>query len=227
MLALRIAASTTLLTVLGLFSPVTASAQPAGDYPVSTPGARLVSTALAQNGLPYQCTLGFVVNGPQGVAALTAGHCRLDPTNSAVLQRTPGGDVVVGRYLWSQIDRGVRDVALVSLGAVPVVPALDSRPITKVLTANQLRTPGMVLCKSGARTGETCGPLTAVTKTTVSFRSWDDYGDSGAPVYTYRPDGSVAAVAILHGHTDDAWGRVVHATLVAPVLEDNGLTLLS
>ena len=227
MLALRIAASTVLLAALNLIAAGTAFAQPAGEYPVSTPGARLVSTALARNGLPYQCTLGFVVNGPQGVAALTAGHCRLDPANNAVLQRTPGGDVVVGRYLWSRIDRGVRDVSLVSLGAVPVVPALDSRAITTVLTAKQLHTPGLVLCKSGARSGETCGPLTAVTKTTVSFRAWDDYGDSGAPVYTYLPDGTIAAVAILHGHNDDAWGRVIHATLVAPVLDDNDLTLLS
>ena len=40
-------------------------------------------------------------------------------------------------------------------------------------------------------------PVTAVTDTQVSFRAWDDLGDSGAPVYARQADGTVAAVREL------------------------------
>lgn len=76
-----------------------------GEYPVASPGAYLVSTAIAGNGQPYQCTAGFTVRTAGGAPAmLTAGHCDRDPVNDTVLQRTPTGDQVVGHYVrWEVI----------------------------------------------------------------------------------------------------------------------------
>lgn len=199
-----------------------------GEYPVATPGAFLVSTALASNGMPYQCTLGFVVRKPNGnPGALTAGHCRRDPNDNTVLQQTPQGVQHVGHYTRWDVQRGVRDIGLVDLAAsaVPVVPQMDGLPVTHALTAAQLREYNPVLCKSGARTGLSCGHITNISDTTLSFRAWDDMGDSGSPVYAIFDNGTVSAAGILFGHSDDAQGRIIHATLVEPVLRNWGLTL--
>lgn len=198
-----------------------------GEYPVTSPGAYLVSTTLANNGLPYQCTAGFTVrtaNGAPGM--LTAGHCDRDPVNDTVLQRTPTGDRVVGRYVRWEVIPGVRDVGLVDLAgsSVPLVSDVDAMRVSRVMSVEDVRREQPQLCKSGARTGLSCGPITAVTDTQVSFRAWDDLGDSGAPVYARQPDGTVAAVGILFAHSDDMLGRIVHATLVAPVMDQWGLT---
>jgi len=205
-----------------------ATAHAFGEYPVASPGAYLVSTTIAPGGQPFQCTSGFTVRTGGGAPAmLTAGHCRRDPVNDTVLQRTPMGDRVIGRYVRSEVLPGVHDMGLVDLAgsSVPVVGDVDAMRVTRVMTVDDLRREQPQLCKSGARTGLSCGPITAVTDTQVSFRAWDDLGDSGAPVYARQGDGTVAAVGVLYAHTDDAFGRIVHASLVAPVMAQWGLSL--
>ena len=220
------AAATAVFAALALVGAPEAAAW--GEYPATSPGAYLVSTALARNGLPYQCTAGFVVRAPHGAPGiLTAGHCRRDPHNDTALQRTPTGDQIIGRYVrWEVID-GVHEVGLVDLAgsAVPFSGALDGMWVSRVMTADELLRDMPQLCKSGARTGLSCGPITEVTGTQVSFRAWDDAGDSGAPVYARLPDGTVAAVGVLFAHSDDDQGRIIHASLVAPVMAQWGLVL--
>jgi len=199
-----------------------------GEFPTVTPGAFLVSTVLADNGQPYQCTAAFVVRGPDGApGVLTAGHCHRDPVNDAVLQRTPSGDQMIGRYTRWETVPGGHDVGLVDLtgSPVPLSAEIEGMPVSRVLTAEDLRRERPELCKAGARTGLSCGPLTDVSDTQVSFRAWDDLGDSGAPVYARQADGSVAAVGILFAHADDEQGRVIQASLVAPVMDLWGLRL--
>ncbi|GJF08356.1 hypothetical protein NGTWS0302_11300 [Mycolicibacterium cyprinidarum] len=220
-IAVCVAAASTVLT----FTQMPAS-QALGEYPVASPGAHLVSTNLAGNGQPYQCTAGFTVRTASGAPAmLTAGHCDRDPVNDTVLQRTPTGDRVIGRYVRWEVIPGVRDMGLVDLAdsSVPVVSQVDAMQVSRVMSADEIRREQPQLCKSGARTGLSCGPITAVTDTQVSFRAWDDLGDSGAPVYARQADGTVAAVGILFAHTDDAFGRIIHASLVAPVMAPWGL----
>ncbi|MGB7504023.1 MAG: hypothetical protein WA965_01125 [Mycobacterium sp.] len=207
------------------FSQVPAS-NALGEYPVASPGAYLVSTSLAANGQPYQCTAGFTVRTPSGAPGmLTAGHCDRDPVNDTVLQRTPTGDRMIGHYVRWEVIPGVRDIGLVDLAgsSVPLVSQVDAMNVSRVMSADDVRREQPQLCKSGARTGVSCGPVTAVTDTQVSFRAWDDLGDSGAPVYARQVDGTVAAVGILFAHSDDVFGRIVHATLVAPVMAEWGL----
>lgn len=199
-----------------------------GEYPVASPGAYLVSTVMAGNGQPFQCTSGFSVRTAGGAPAmLTAGHCRRDPGNDTVIQRTPMGDRVIGRYVRSEVLPGVRDVGLVDLAgsSVPLVSDVDALRVARVMSADDLRRERPQLCKSGARTGLSCGAITDVTDNQVSFRTWDDLGDSGAPVYARQPDGTAAAVGILYAHTDDVFGRIVQASLVAPIMPLWGLTL--
>ena len=198
-----------------------------GEYPVASPGAYLVSTTMAGNGQPYQCTAGFTVRTASGAPGmLTAGHCDRDPVNDTVLQRTPTGDQMIGRYVRWEVVPGVRDMGLVDLAgsSVPLVSQVDAMRVSRVMSADDIRREQPQLCKSGARTGVSCGPITAVTDTQVSFRAWDDLGDSGAPVYARQADGTVAAVGILFAHSDDVFGRIVHASLVEPVMAPWGLT---
>ncbi|MCH9668475.1 MAG: S1 family peptidase [Actinomycetia bacterium] len=222
---LKTAAGSAAATALLIVTPMPAS-HAFGEYPVASPGAHLVSTSLAGNGQPYQCTAGFTVRSANGAPGmLTAGHCDRDPVNDTVLQRTPAGDRVIGRYVRWEVVPGVRDVGLVDLSdsSVPLVSQVDAMRVSRVMSAEDVRREQPELCKSGARTGLSCGPITAVTDTQVSFRAWDDLGDSGAPVYARQPDGTVAAVGILFAHSDDVFGRIVHASLVAPVMASWGL----
>jgi hypothetical protein len=212
------------LAALTFTQPPTAHAW--GEFPVTSPGAFLVSTTIANNGSPYQCTAGFAVRTPSGAPGmLTAGHCDRDPHNDTVLQRTPTGDRVIGRYVRWEVTPGVRDMGLVDLAGspVPLASQVDGMRVSRVMSAEDLRREQPQLCKSGARTGLSCGPITSVNQNQVSFRAWDDLGDSGAPVYARHPDGTVAAVGILFAHSDDAMGRIVHASLVAPVMAQWGL----
>ena len=222
---LRIAGGTAAAFLALMFTQVPVS-HAWGEYPVASPGAYLVSTSLAGNGQPYQCTAGFTVRTPGGAPGmLTAGHCDRDPVNDTVLQRTPTGDRMIGHYVRWEVTPGVRDIGLVDLAgsSVPLVSQVDAMNVTRVMSADDVRREQPQLCKSGARTGVSCGPVTSVTDTQVSFRAWDDLGDSGAPVYARQADGTVAAVGILFAHSDDVFGRIVHATLVAPVMSEWGL----
>ncbi|NVN51428.1 S1 family peptidase [Mycolicibacterium hippocampi] len=222
---LRIAGSTAAVLAALTFAQVPVS-HAWGEYPVASPGAYLVSTSLAGNGQPFQCTAGFTVRTPSGAPGmLTAGHCDRDPVNDTVLQRTPTGDRMIGHYVRWEVTPGGRDIGLVDLAgsSVPLVSQVDAMNVSRVMSADDVRREQPQLCKSGARTGVSCGPVTAVTETQVSFRAWDDLGDSGAPVYARQADGTVAAVGILFAHSDDVFGRIVHATLVAPVMAEWGL----
>lgn len=199
-----------------------------GEYPVMTPGAYLLSTALDSNGNPKFCTAGFVVRSADGAPhVLTAGHCRQDPNNSTVLQRTPNSDTYVGQYTRWVVNRHVRDMAIVDIApaSIPLVAALDGRPVVRIMSAADVRRENPILCKSGARTGLSCGPVTDINENIVSFRAWDEPGDSGSPVYVVQPDNTIAAVGILYAHSDDAQGRIIHATLVEPTMRDWGLSL--
>mgnify|MGYP002652004171 CR=1 FL=1 len=115
------AAGVALATLLFAQMP---AAHALGEYPVASPGAFLVSTVLANNGQPYQCTAGFTVRTPSGAPGmLTAGHCRRDPVNDTVLQRTPTGDQFIGRYVRWEVIPGVHDMGLVDLAAFAVLAA--------------------------------------------------------------------------------------------------------
>ncbi|PRC52051.1 hypothetical protein C6A85_59560, partial [Mycobacterium sp. ITM-2017-0098] len=84
----------------------------------------------------------FTVRTPNGAPGmLTAGHCDRDPVNDTVLQRTPMGDRVVGRYVRWEVIPGVRDMGLVDLAgsSVPLVANVDGMRVSRVMSAEDIR----------------------------------------------------------------------------------------
>lgn len=223
---LRALIATAALTPLAFFTSPTAHAW--GEYLSISPGAHLISTALSDEGFPFQCTAGWTVHDIFGKPGLvTAGHCRLDQSNNSAFQRTILGDRLIGYYTNWEMALGVDDAAYIDLTTtdMTLVPKLDGREISRTMSVREVKDTRPELCKTGSRSGLSCGPITDVTATEVSFRAWDEPGDSGAPVYVYQPNGTVAAVGVLFGHTDDAQGRVIHASLLAPLLAKWKLTV--
>lgn len=216
------------LSVFPFSSLTSPSAHAWGEYLSVSPGSHLVSTAMSDEGYPFQCTAGWAVHDSFGEPGLvTAGHCRLDKSNNSAFQRTILGDILIGYYTNWEMAQGVDDAAYIDLTnpRMILVPKLDGRKIARVISAEEVKKSRPELCKFGSRSGLSCGTITSVTDTEVSFRATDEPGDSGAPVYVYQSDGTVAAVGILFGHTDDAKGRVIHVSLLAPLLEKWKLTL--
>lgn len=68
------------------------------------------------------------------------------------------------------------------------------RPVTAVK-------PGQIVCKDGARTARTCGPVLKVNPKTgeLAVLIIALHGDSGGPVYTVNPDGSANIIGIASG----------------------------
>lgn len=181
-----------------------------------TPGLRLqpgVSIYVVNRDTQVQstCTLGWLVVSPAGeLQALTAGHCRTGPdievhdpaTGSSheaaswVDSRNSGHDTVL---------RGT-DIATVAISndLGHSVSTRDGLSPVGVSTAQDLRDdPPVQICKRGGQTGVSCGALVAVSDDRVAFRAAVDHGDSGGPVWAVSDTGSVTAVAVVVGQSDD------------------------
>ncbi|MGV0380500.1 hypothetical protein [Corynebacterium faecium] len=61
--------------------------------------------------------------------------------------------------------------------------------------------PGQIVCKDGARTSRTCGPVLKVNPDTgeLAVLILALHGDSGGPVYTVNPDGSANIIGVVSG----------------------------
>lgn len=81
---------------------------------------------------------------------------------------------------------------------------------------------GMMVCKMGFRTKETCGPITAWNSSFVRANLFSMTGDSGSPLYIKLGDNKVAALGMLSGspvNADDGTNDyVTDFALVQPAL---------
>ena len=170
------------------------------------------------------CTAGFVTQGDDGgYYLLTSGHC--DSHDGS--QWTDVFETPLGRITASEDNGEDRDAAIIRLdpSAGRPNPKIAGRyPVANVLAADQIQV-GMTICKVGAQTNETCGPVTAINGNVVETRVFSTIGDSGSPGFVVNPDGSVSAVGILQGGPvdDDSSTDFV---LVEPVLRQWGLHVL-
>ena len=75
---------------------------------------------------------------------------------------------------------------------------------------------GQIVCKDGARTSRTCGPVLNVNPHTgeIAVLILSLQGDSGSPVYTVNPDGSANIVGIISGA---AYGMFVAVDAATPL----------
>ena len=180
------------------------------------------------------CTLGWLTVSLTGdVEALTAGHCR---TGQQVDVQGNAGDhtELVEAALWKESMHTLRQSPLegTDIGTVALNPHLrrSARTITgvtpmSVSTSQSLRAnPPARICKMGSHTGMTCGPLVAASSERVTFRAAVDHGDSGGPVWAEFRDGTVTAVAIVVGRSDQD-PTVTVGQLINPWLVRTAATL--
>lgn len=171
------------------------------------------------------CTAGFAAQDDEGnFYLLTSGHCDSgDGAEWTDAQEDPLGEIAASEY-----DGEGRDAALILLDPEvgPPSGAVAGRyPVRDVLRAEEVLV-GMSLCKIGATTGETCGPVTAVDGNVVEAGVFSLTGDSGSPGFVKNPDGTVSAVGLLAGSPEDD-DYTTYFVLVDPLLSQWGLRILS
>ncbi|QXB19279.1 hypothetical protein SAMN04488531_0907 [Corynebacterium coyleae] len=142
------------------------------------------------------------------------------------------GDNTLGGELkdvaWFRMDRHVTDAHAMRGGFIdiPFIGALHglsqfaqfinpTRRVAGRAPVTSVRE-GQIVCKDGARTSRTCGPVLNVNPRTgeIAVMILSLQGDSGSPLYTVNPDGSTNIVGIISGA---AYGILVAADAATPL----------
>jgi len=169
------------------------------------------------------CTAGFVARNQHGAPVMfTAGHCDVGQrvqAGSASTGLVPAGDIVASAYGGSVGEDP--DIAVMKLtGSINLDPNVDANlPVggTAPIIAN-----GMTLCKQGATTGRSCGPVIESSQSKVKFAARIAPGDSGGPVWGYTSTGSIFAVGITIRQSNDGYPV---AEMIDPWLQRWNLTI--
>lgn len=169
------------------------------------------------------CTAGFVARNQHGAPVMfTAGHCDVGQrvqAGSASTGLVPAGDIVASAYGGSVGEDP--DIAVMKLtGSINLDPNVDADlPVggTAPIIAN-----GMTLCKQGATTGRSCGPVIESSPSKVKFAARIAPGDSGGPVWGYTSTGSIFAVGITIRQSNDGYPV---AEMIDPWLQRWNLTI--
>lgn len=166
------------------------------------------------------CTLGYVFANKSGKAVgLTAKHC--GDTGSAV---TTARGTKIGKVIAKA--PGETDVSMIAIDTpLPVYTDVDQiGRVTGAISIDEMRTTQPLLCKKGATTGLSCGPLKQIDAGWFSFSAQSAAGDSGAPVYALTRRGTLLAAGVLEGQSKEHPGEIV-ATPVAPFMQAWELSL--
>jgi phage baseplate assembly protein gpV len=204
---------------------VFASMPPAHADSPPTPGIKI-------NDETSFCTSAFTVQGNDGnYYLMTSAHC--DTHDGSVWtygdNQAPLGKIAKGEYEENP-DTGTqtKDAALIKLEPGVGVPSDDiagKYPVRDALTLARLKV-GTQMCKVGAVTGETCGPITNIEGNyVVEANLRCTGGDSGSPGFVTNPDGTASAVGILTSSSDDE--NTTYFIIVAPLLAKWDLRLLT
>lgn len=217
------------LIAAAAIAPATAGAAPARIAPgsevivVHTDGEPTVARADGVTRYPDnhpaspdgdQCTLGHVFQGQDGEPrALIAAHC--GDVHEEIF--TADGRLI-GRIAaaadYSDSNDNSPDTALVSFAAGVTVDSqiAKSGPLAGTISPEDIKRTEPVLCKFGAKTGVTCGPIahgSGAPAGMIAFQAENEHGDSGSPVWTYGKSGEVLAVGTFfgspHGRSDIAY----------------------
>lgn len=200
------------------------------DYAAGPPweaGMELYSTFSRGGRLYYrECTAGFnVVNPSTGrTYVTTAGHCFAP--GSVVMHSVRYAGQRVG-VVTARAGYGTSaDTELVSAaqGSLRNTVITDGQTRRTVRSYRPVTGVGMSVCKSGIATGETCGNVVRDSSVTVCYpregcvhgqeQTYNprlarvaSYGDSGGPVYTYGPNGTVIAAGTVSGFGESCNAR--------------------
>lgn len=173
-------------------------------------------SVLDTNGESSRCTLGALVNGPQGVTAVSAGHCGAVGATYRDFDPDTGETEPLGRssdtIIWDgdRIDATKPDVTLIPKDAYsgPYSTMIGGRYTVIGVADPEDITPETEICKYGSKTRETCGLAMGATKT-----------------YIRTGPTTVKLVGFLSG-SPNGNDYVTDFTLAKPVFEDMGLSLL-
>ena len=206
-----------------------------------TPGMTIAQRLLDGGGL-VTCTLAFIArdSGTYAKKGITAGHCdrTADAQRTVIYSEYSAPDKArpLGTYSRS-IDRGAdtgtSSAGLPSYTDAGIIDLTSSAPIlsyrvaahyriTEVLSPAPPLPENTEVCKFGARTGETCGPVIYAGPEQLHARLHLMPGDSGAPVYIRTSPSTIIAVGILSGHLSREPG-IARAYYLRPIID--GLNL--
>ncbi|GAA1087327.1 hypothetical protein GCM10009648_28480 [Tsukamurella spumae] len=191
------------------------------------------------------CTIGFPIADSKGtVAFLSAGHCDRRNGERLKMFTTPDNaySLELGDYQQGRDDVSPsgapdtpiagapsRDYAVLTMGpqlyrsySTRLAPGVRLRGMMPT-NAVQTLPNGTAICRNGARSGITCGPLISATDKTFSWRATSIKGDSGSAVFVVNASGEALGVGIMSQTSAD--GSAI-ATYLAPALRQFGLDLV-
>lgn len=191
------------------------------------------------------CTLGgFVRSRDTGeVFGLTAGHCASGGYSEVAWKPSTSPETYDFGYVIAWQTSGMpasndvfpfdTDTALIRL-APGIAESINFQvantyKTTGIYDQPQLA-PGMKVCMSGYRSGETCGSIVAVNDSIVRVHLFTQSGDSGGMLYARNGDGTINAIGVLssaptlNGQVHDF---LADFALINPVLNNMGLRLVA
>lgn len=226
-------AAATFAAALITAAPVTAQDAEWTSFPGGiAPGATIAQISEDDGSA---CTLGVIAGDPatHRLYALTAGHCDHSDTIDDTVLYTDANSPDIARPLGTYIASRDRDGTAAGSGDdlplytdAGVIALQDGTPISSFKIAGVYPVRGVLsdrkdlpygteVCKYGMRTGETCGPIQAASKYTVTARLRTVPGDSGSSLYRKNSDGSVDLIGLTSGGGDDT----AQFFWIAPLLE--------
>jgi hypothetical protein len=178
----------------------------------------------ATNTSAAYCTFGYAVNYMSGTTArrgiLTAGHCTSATMyfsvnghwvtlHTPIVDRPPAAGTKYDYKIWETTGLASSNkIYFRNLNSIPEFPASGTLSMTTITTfANQKV--GMVVCKSGATTGITCGKISNgnairngtagwITVTHTLQSDISDFGDSGGPWFLYPGTSTIISGVGIH-----------------------------
>ena len=212
-------------TAVGLATPAPAVAVFAGDsirvaYSDGSRYGCTLNTVAYRDGQAYGVTAGHCL-APVGSAVPVAVYAADNRTQISGDLRRSGfemwGDNTLGSPLrdvaWFPLNGSTSNAGAMRGGAVdiPFIGAVNPasqfvqqiNPTRRVAGYHPVTAvkPGQIVCKDGARTSRTCGPVLKVNPETgeLAVLIFAIHGDSGGPVYTVNPDGSANIIGVVSG----------------------------
>ncbi|ETA89974.1 MULTISPECIES: chymotrypsin family serine protease [Mycobacterium avium complex (MAC)] len=157
------------------------------------------------------CTIGYVYTGADlHTYAITAGHCRSDPTAGYVRDKRNGltGDFV--RTVFAPPRSGGADYALIDFTTNSLASVFIEGNHTLFTEDHPEPQLGQTVCRLGVSSGQHCGQIAA-------SHGEDQYlttgmppsipGDSGGPVWTPTAQGNARIIGIWLGEKTTAAGQ--------------------
>ncbi|MBB5912431.1 hypothetical protein BJY24_001298 [Nocardia transvalensis] len=181
-----------------LFAAALLAATAAATAPASAAGEVRVHPGMSIRTDDEVCSIGMLGHIGNTKYAVTAGHCF--EAKAAVSDENGHR---IGTFEMGVPDGEADDLgfALVRLSGNIVVSAkTDDLAISAV---DSDPTEGQKVCKTGARTGTTCGTISAVTATHLRTTFAVDHGDSGGIVYSGTSYNMGVFVGMVVGMGDD------------------------